>query len=1540
LIVEGWRDSVRKKAWRRQGQRIADVSAQQILEDLKYKFLPRSMAMRLICARSNAFIDFTTMALLLLVARAPAQTGNVITTVAGNGTSGYSGDGGPATSAELHQPYGVAVDAAGNIYIADTSNNRIRKVAAATGVITTVAGQGGGGYWGDGGPATDAGLNGPDGVAVDGASNLYIADNANNRIRMVAAATGAITTVAGDGSPGYSGDGGPAASAEINYPTAIAADGAGNIYLVDSGDHVIRKVVAATGTITTVAGNGVAGYAGDGGPATAASLNWPEGVALDGAGNLYIGDSGNARIRKVAAATGIITTVAGDGVAGYSGDGGQATGAELYAPCGAAVDGAGNLYIADTGNNRIRKVVAETGSITTVAGDGIAGYSGDGSTATGAELVYPAGVVVDSVGNLYIADRGNNVIRKVISTSATGTPTINAGGAVNAASYVAGAPLAPGSIVAVYGDFLLSSPSSAVDLPMPTNLAGLSLQFGGVKAPLFYASSGQVNLQVPWGIGGQTQTSLSATLGAETGAAQTVQIAPYSPGIFAMNGQGTGQGAILDASYRLVDVSNPAIPGSTVLQIFCTGLGPVTNQPASGSPAPSSPLAETPTTPTVTVGGVSANVLFSGLAPGSVGEYQVNALVPATVVAGNAVPVAISIGSVISNTVTVAVQGSTGTGTLDIEVTGLPAGTSANVSITSTNGYANTLTASASLQVPSGTYNIATSPVALGNVGYFAIAQQSVNVPADSSVNVQEPYTTVIPNTTKVLDQTGTSTLTIAADGSTLTLSAQSATAQALAPGDVLVAAPNPAAPHGLLRKIVSVTQAAGQVTATTTQAALTDAIQQANVQFAANLLPQNILSAAPLLPGVEVHVGRWPTSARVSSAGPRSAISPMDTGDSCANSQIVVTEMKDVEIASGLNVSGEIEVCGNFTIQTNINWLGLQLNSLTATATFGAHTELTMTGQAAVAEFSVTQPIATIQFADIVVPVGPVPVDVVPEITIQIGASGAITAAFSAGVSQDASVTGGFSFANGQVSPVLQSTPLTFQLQPLSVAAGLTATVDIEADIDLLLYDVAGPYFKPQAYLQFDANVLQNPWWTLSGGLKGPTGLELNPDLDVLGFDNLPDISFANLFDVSQTLLQAGGGFPSLHGLTPNAAPAGSTSVSMTVSGSNFVSGSTINFNGTPLTTWFLSSSEINATVPASDLASTGAFPVTVSNPAPGGGTSAPADFTVEGASNPQPTITGLSPSSVAAGSGPLTLTISGSGFIALSAVTFNGALHATTFVSSGQLHITLAALDLAAVGSFAVVVSNPAPGGGSSNAVAFAVQSEVVAPKLTSLTLSASSVVAGGSVTGTVTLNGAAPAGGVQIPIEDSPAILQVGSSVTVPAGQITGTFTIGAPAVTSPTTVIVTATLVSVSVSARLVINPGTTTNPFQNSTFDIYGTLNISGQSVPVEIQTLALSDGTLGTISNSGGSLISLTMLFNEQSSVSGNTVTYSGVDPSSSFLNASTSVFYFSFSSATLSLTVQSPTVGASVTGTLQFTSSGATLSGIITGTINSVSGP
>ena len=217
----------------------------------------------------------------------------------------------------------MAVDASGNLYIADTGNNRIRKVSA-TGIITTVAGNGSAGYSGDGGPATSAQLDGPEGVAVDGSGNLYIADTCNNRIRKVSA-TGIITTVAGNGSAGYSGDGGPATSAQLSLPAGVAVDGSGNLYIADSGNNRIRKV-SATGIITTVAGNGSPGYSGDGGPATSAQLNQPAGVAVDASGNLYIADSSNNRIRKVSA-TGIITTVAGNGFDGYSGDGGPATSA-------------------------------------------------------------------------------------------------------------------------------------------------------------------------------------------------------------------------------------------------------------------------------------------------------------------------------------------------------------------------------------------------------------------------------------------------------------------------------------------------------------------------------------------------------------------------------------------------------------------------------------------------------------------------------------------------------------------------------------------------------------------------------------------------------------------------------------------------------------------------------------------------------------------------------------------------------------------------------------------------------------------------------------------------------------------------------------------------------------------------------------------------------------------------------------------------------------------------------------------------------------
>ncbi|HST25025.1 MAG TPA: PKD domain-containing protein [Gaiellaceae bacterium] len=348
------------------------------------------------------------LALMALAVLVPAGALGVsgtdtITTIAGNGLGGFSGDGGQATSAQLKHPWGVVVDAQGSVYVGDKENNRVRKVSG--GIITTVAGTGTPGYSGDGGQATSAQLHSPEGLALDADGSLYIADYANHRVRKLSG--GIITTVAGTGTPGYSGDGGQATSAQLQYPVGVAVDTQGSLYIADSGNNRIRKV--SGGIITTVAGAGTAGYSGDGGPAASAQLQSPDSVAVDAQGNLYIADSGNHRVRKVSG--GIITTVAGDGALGFSGDGGQATSAQLDYPEGVVLDSQGNLYIADWGNNRVRKVSG--GIITTIAGTGVAGFSGDGGPATSAQLDNTIGVAVDSQGSLFVADFNNNRLRRI-----------------------------------------------------------------------------------------------------------------------------------------------------------------------------------------------------------------------------------------------------------------------------------------------------------------------------------------------------------------------------------------------------------------------------------------------------------------------------------------------------------------------------------------------------------------------------------------------------------------------------------------------------------------------------------------------------------------------------------------------------------------------------------------------------------------------------------------------------------------------------------------------------------------------------------------------------------------------------------------------------------------------------------------------------------------------------------------------------------------------------------------------------------------------
>jgi hypothetical protein len=329
----------------------------------------------------------------------------------------------------LNYTAGVALDAAGNMYIGDTFNNVVRKVGT-NGVITTVAGNNnlGGGFSGDGGAATNAALNLPNRVAVDGAGNLYIADFGNNVVRKVDA-NGIITTVAGNNSlgGGYSGDGGAATNATLNNPVSVAVDHAGNLYIADYHNNVVRKV-DARGVITTVAGNFSlgGGYSGDGGAATNAALSAPDAVALDGAGDLYFSEGYNHVVRRVGT-NGIIATVAGNQRVGggYSGDGGPATNAALNSPNGLVFDAAGDFYIAEYGNNVIRKVNA-SGTISTVAGNYYlgAGYSGDGGVATNATLNNPVDVTEDGAGNLYIGDAHNNVIRKV-STAALNVNSTN-----------------------------------------------------------------------------------------------------------------------------------------------------------------------------------------------------------------------------------------------------------------------------------------------------------------------------------------------------------------------------------------------------------------------------------------------------------------------------------------------------------------------------------------------------------------------------------------------------------------------------------------------------------------------------------------------------------------------------------------------------------------------------------------------------------------------------------------------------------------------------------------------------------------------------------------------------------------------------------------------------------------------------------------------------------------------------------------------------------------------------------------------------------
>ncbi len=337
--------------------------------------------------------------------------------LAGTGRPGDSGDGGPAASARLNQPFDVAYDAGGNLFLSDTGNHRIRRIDARTGIITTVAGSGKKGFGGDDGPATAALLDEPYGLCLDDRGNLYFADRLNRRVRRVDAATGTISTIAGDGSKATSGDGGPATKAGLVEPNGVALDGKGRLFVADVAGHRVRVVDLATGTIATFAGDGRGRHSGDGGPAARASIHGARAVEVGPDGTVWVLERQGNTLRAVDPKTGIIATRAGTGKAGYSGDGGPAIEASFNGPKELCLDRAGNIFVADTENHAIRRIDAATGRITTMTGDGRRPESGVEDPATTERLDRPHGVAVANDGSIAIGDTGNHRVRRDRKTS-------------------------------------------------------------------------------------------------------------------------------------------------------------------------------------------------------------------------------------------------------------------------------------------------------------------------------------------------------------------------------------------------------------------------------------------------------------------------------------------------------------------------------------------------------------------------------------------------------------------------------------------------------------------------------------------------------------------------------------------------------------------------------------------------------------------------------------------------------------------------------------------------------------------------------------------------------------------------------------------------------------------------------------------------------------------------------------------------------------------------------------------------------------------
>ncbi len=595
----------------------------------------------------------------------PAPFGYRITTIAGTGEDqaddddGTYGDGLEALSAYFWSPRGLGLDSAGNLYVADELHHKVRKIAT-DGIVSTYVGTGIGGAAGDEGAANEAYVKNPTALAVDRAGNLYIADAGNHKVRKVTA-DGYIDTIIGNGEQGYTTDSDPndaqddwipADEAKFNTPVGIALDNAGNIFIADTLNHRIRRVDSA-GYVWHVAGNGTAAWAGDGGLASEAQLNYPNDVAVDNAGNVYIADTLNGLIRKVDT-QGIITTIAGVGINAYFGDGGPAVNAGLDYPKSIKLDAEGNLYIADTLANRIRVITASDGIIRTIAGSGLFGDSGEGGPALEAHLMFPSALLLDGAGNIYVSDSQNNKIKLLTpvasAASSPAAPVIKNDGVVSASAFGGFRSAAPGSWIEIYGENLASSArvwssSDFSGLRAPTALGGTRVTVGGVAAFLSYVSPTQINALIPANVPRGAQP-IKVITSKGVSAPHVITINEAQPGIYAPPTFQVGAvryaGALVNGEWAFAAPAG-AIPGTVTrkaragdqLVLFGVGFGPVTPAVNTGEIAQSLNSLALPVQ--FYLGGKAAAATYQGLAPGSIGVYQFNVVVPQGV-SGDAVP--------------------------------------------------------------------------------------------------------------------------------------------------------------------------------------------------------------------------------------------------------------------------------------------------------------------------------------------------------------------------------------------------------------------------------------------------------------------------------------------------------------------------------------------------------------------------------------------------------------------------------------------------------------------------------------------------------------------------------------------------------------------------------------------------------------------------------------------------------------------------------------------------------------------------------------